>query len=342
MSLDSANRGFTATVGIALLVGATVLCGALGGVLAPLIAGRLSDAGIAGLLSAGDSLGAALLFSAVVTAGIVRGARALIAQARASRRLARRVRELAAPLPQELAEAAEHAGLVGRVVCVRAPQSFSFVYGVLTPRVAVSQGLLDRVDHDELRAVLAHERYHVANLDPMKTYIIDSLTAALFFLPALGALRARYVAGRELAADRRAVAAYGRDPLARALLKVVRGPSWAELDVAPAIGGSNLLDARVAQLETGTPPRMQTASVACLLLSAAGAGTLVAVFLASLSGFGGAAAVRHTTGTGLASAVLLDGLLCAAPFALAGLLAYMFVALRAHRHARPRAAHQAP
>jgi Zn-dependent protease with chaperone function len=331
MSIDSANRSFGEIVGVALLLGAAVLCGALGGVLAPLIAQRLSHGGPAALLKVGCSLAAALLFGAAVATSLVLGARALVTQARAGRRLARRVRELSAPLPEQLAQAADLEGLTGRVVYVQTPRSFSFVYGALTPRVAVSQGLLDRVADDELRAVLAHERYHVTNLDPLKTTIINTLTTALFFLPALDTLSTRYLAGRELAADRRAVTACGRDPLARALLKIARGPAWVGLDTAPGIGGPDLLKVRVTQLETGTPPPTHAASASSLLASAAGAGLLVAVFLTSLSGFGGATAVRDATGTGLASAVLLDGLTCAAPFTVAGVLAYMLVLRRAHR-----------
>jgi hypothetical protein len=45
----------------------------------------------------------------------------------------------------------------------------------------------------------------------------------------------------------------------------------------------------------------------------------------------GAAAVYRATGTGLATATLLGGLLCAAPFAGIGLLVYLAVALRARR-----------
>jgi len=100
------------------------------------------------------------------------------------------------------------------------------------------------------------ERYHVRNLDPLKVLLVRALPATFFFVPALAALRSRYVAGRELAADRRAVRACGHDPLVGALLKVVRGPAWGELQAAAAIGGSELLDLRIAQLESGSEPRL--------------------------------------------------------------------------------------
>src|SRR6478672_10137934 len=53
---------------------------------------------------------------------------------------------------------------------------------VLTPRVAVSRGLLEGVSDDELRAVLEHERYHVCNLDPVprRRATVSLVSAALF------------------------------------------------------------------------------------------------------------------------------------------------------------------
>ncbi|MBW3672283.1 MAG: hypothetical protein KY432_11505, partial [Acidobacteria bacterium] len=41
-----------------------------------------------------------------------------------------------------------------------------------------------------------------------------------------------------------------------ALLKVVRGPAWPELSTAAAIGGDELLEVRIAQLESGREPRI--------------------------------------------------------------------------------------
>jgi Zn-dependent protease with chaperone function len=335
MRLDSANRSFLAFMGVALLLGAFVICGAVGGVLLPLVSVRLSHDGLASLLSAGGSALAALLpFGVLVAVGLALGCRSLVRQAIASCRLARRLRGLSVRLPEELVGAAAQTGLDGRVVFVEAPESFSFVYGVLTPRVVVSRGLLERVTRGELRAVLEHERYHVCNLDPLKVLLVQALSAALFFLPALDSLRARYAAGRELAADRRALVACGRRPLVNALLKVVRGPEWSELEGTVAIGGPELLDVRVAQLETGAEPRLEALSLTRIMLSLLGAALFAAAFLVSVSGFGGPAAVYHATGTGLVSAILLGGSACAAPFAVVGFSAYSCVALRARRPRR--------
>ena len=214
MSLDQANRSFLAFVGVALLFGATVLCGAIGGVLMPLSLARMSHGGLLGLWNDRTSLLAPLVLFVLIGVGLGFGARALVRQAIASRVLSRRVSALATTAPEALAQAAQQTRLAGRVVLVDAADSFSFVYGVMTPRVAVSRGLLERTTDDELRAVLEHERYHVRNIDPFKAALVRVLSQALFILPALESLRARYVTGRELAADRRAVALCGRRPLA--------------------------------------------------------------------------------------------------------------------------------
>jgi Zn-dependent protease with chaperone function len=329
MRLDRANRSFLTFMGIALPLGAFVLCGAVGNVLAPLILARISRGELLGM--SGPSLLPVFPFVALIAVGMGLGGHSLARQVVASRRLVHRVHALAATLPAELTETAIQAGLDGRVALMDAPDSFSFVYGVLTPRVAVSRGLLEGVSRRELRAVLEHERYHVSNLDPMKVVLVRALSAALFLLPALDSLRARYVAGRELAADRRAVAACGRRPLAGALLKVVRGPEWSELEVAAPIGGPELLAIRVDQLETGAEPKVKTVSTTRVMLSLMGIAVLAVAFVASVSSLGGPTAVHHATGTGLATATLLGSLSCTAPFAGAGLLAYSLIAMRARR-----------
>lgn len=335
MRLDRANRSFLVFVSVALLFAATVLCGALGGVLMPLSLARISRGGLTSLWSDRGSLLVPLMLFVLIAVGLGLGARALVQQTVASRVLSRRVRALARTAPEALAQATRQTGLTGRVVLVDAADSFSFVYGVMTPRVVVSQGLLERATGEELHAVLEHEGYHVRNIDPLKAAIVRVLSEALFFLPALDSLRARYAAGRELAADRRAVAACGRRSLAGALMKVVRSPDWSEQAGAAAISSPELLNVRLLQLETGSEPKPEALDVESIALSLGGMALFAVVFLVSVSCLGGAAAVYHATGTGLMAATWLDTLTCTAPFAVAGLLMYSLIALRASRPLRP-------
>jgi len=335
MGLDSANRNFAALVISSLLLGVYVFCGAVGCVLVPLIVSRVSHHGVSGLVEGGHNLLPAVVFVVLVGGGVVLGARSLWRQIGASRALARRVNALMLVQPDELRQAASQAGLNGRVVLVDCPEWFSFAYGALTPQVAVSRGLLEGVSAEELRAVLEHERYHVRNLDPLKVLIVRALPATFFFLPVLGALRTRYVAGRELAADRRAVQACGRKPLVSALLKVVRGPAWSELEVAAAIGGPELLDLRVAQLESGSEPKLGAVNPLSIALSAFGAIVFAGAFTASIVNFGGSSAVSQATGTGMSLSDVLGGAMCVLPFAVGALVIYRWIAWRAREPLTP-------
>ena len=329
MKLDSANRSFLALLGISLL-GLYFTLGTGACVLLSMLAYELATGGI-DALGDGATVWPALVFLALVGAGALAGIHSLARQLRASRELARRVRDLTAPAPAALTDASRRAGLARRLRMVDSAERFSFAYGVLTPRVAISRGLIETASPDELDAVLEHERYHVQNLDPLKVLLARVLPAAVFYVPALRHLRARYVAGRELAADRRAVETCGRRPLAGALFKVVDAPKWPELSAAAAIGGPDLLDVRIAQLETGGEPPPPPLPWLLVAGSAAGVAALAGVFGLAIGGFGGVDAVVDETmpGASLEATDVLLGLACLLPWIGGAWLAYRWLTRRA-------------
>lgn len=231
----------------------------------------------------------------VVLAGLLMlgaglGTYALVDQVRATRRLsaALTARRLGPPL--RLVEAAQSVGLEGRVVLVDTPGPFSLTYGMIRPRVAISAGLLEVLDPDELSAVLVHEAHHVRSADPQKVVVARTLCRALFVLPAVAALVQRYLTARELEADRRAVRAVGVANLAGALLKATAGRSPLSGGAAAGLVGDSCLELRLQQLETGSEPSLEPlgcsdlarSAVACVLI---GAGMVAATFaLAPLVG----------------------------------------------------------
>jgi beta-lactamase regulating signal transducer with metallopeptidase domain len=329
MRLDTANRSFVGLLGAAFVAYQLLGLGAC--VLLSLLGFRIATHGVGQLGADGAQLGATALFLALVGLGALLGIASLVVQLRDSVRLADRVRALALPAPPALTQAAARAGLAGRVSLIDSKGSFSFAYGAFTPRVVVSRGLFKAASPSELAAVLEHERYHVGNLDPLKVMIARALPAALFYLPALRDLRSRYVAGRELAADQRALAACGRSPLAGALVKVLRSPAWPELGAAAAIGGAELLEIRVQQLETGGEPRVARVSKRALLLSALGATVLSASVVVSLAASGGLVAALRATMPGMDAGALgaLGMAACVLPWLVAGWLGYRWLAWRA-------------
>jgi beta-lactamase regulating signal transducer with metallopeptidase domain len=189
---------------------------------------------------------------------ILAGLGALVRQCRRTRQLSRwMTRAASAPSPP-LAIAAERAGSGHRVVEVDDDAPYAFTYGIWRPGVAVSTGLLARVTHDELCAVLRHEDYHVQHRDPLKVLALRTWAAAFFLIPLIGAVLQRILDHQELKADRAAVRQSGISPVAAALLKATGEPDSAPGTALAAMGGPALLEARVIQLETGRGPRMLT------------------------------------------------------------------------------------
>lgn len=201
------------------------------------------------------------------------------------------------------------------VEVVNHDEPFAFTFGLGAPRIALSRGLVEQLSTEELEAVVAHERYHVLARDPLKLVVARTAAKTCFFLPAVGHLVTRYLAGRELAADRRSVRDHGRPALAGALFKAVGGQGLDEFGIAAAMADPELLEARVAQLERGTeplPPRLPLASVvlSALVLGALAA-TVIAVALQG--GMSMMASGRNDALSGSdVAGVAVGGIMCAA------------------------------
>jgi hypothetical protein len=147
MKFDRATRSFLALLAVAVLVGALVCCGALGGVLLPMLFLRLTGNGPDALRNISALPAFVLLALVTISMGI--GARSFACQLSASRRLARYVSGRSVAMPSTfLPAAAAYAEMDGHLLLVDAPEAFSFVFGVLTPLVAVSRGLVEDVSAD--------------------------------------------------------------------------------------------------------------------------------------------------------------------------------------------------
>lgn len=285
MRLNTANRSFFTLVAIALVP--YLLLGLFGCGLLSVAAYRIATDGLSGLDSGDQDLRPAVLFFAVVAAGTVIAALSVRRQVQATRALTTHVAGRSLPVPAAVEHAAERARLHGRIDVLDDPQLFSFTYGLFSPRVVVSRGLVDAVAADELEAVFHHERYHVRNWDTLKVVVARAASSAFFFLPALRPLQQRYLAGRELAADRHAVREVGERPLTGALFKALGGSTWTELGAAAALGGSEFLDYRVDQLEQGEEPAMPPVPRPSVWLTVAGLGLLVFAIAVTVANAGG-------------------------------------------------------
>jgi Zn-dependent protease with chaperone function len=316
MRLDRANRSFFLLLGIALAP--YLLLGVFGCGLLTVAVYRLVVNGPSAYLD--DPLAwPALAFLVITAVGTVLGVRSLYRQARATRGLAQLVSARRLEPEDRVASLARAAGV--RVHVMDAEESYSFTYGIAVPKVVVSRALVDRVDDTELRAVLTHERYHVRNFDPLKVFLARAVPRAFFFLPALGHLLRRYLTDRELAADRSAVSSCGQPALAGALLKVVGGPSTESISAAAAIGGSELLDVRISQLEEGHEPAPPAIPRPTLAVTAFGI-VVMGLGIASIVALGNSGVVSSGDMALSAPLQAVGGVMCGAGWLVAGVALY--------------------
>ncbi|HIY66123.1 MAG TPA: M56 family metallopeptidase [Candidatus Agrococcus pullicola] len=153
--------------------------------------------------------------------------------------------------------------LFGHVVRV-IPDEAQFAYALPRRRggIVVSSGACDRLSHDELCAVLAHEREHVRKHHHIVLTLLFGLTRYCRWVPLIAAIRDAVPLYLEIAADRAAKRTVGTSSLASALLKLgdsSRAPrSNSAVLHASAIGAGS---ERVRQL-IGRPPPKNSAVIA--------------------------------------------------------------------------------
>ena len=328
--MNTANRSFVTLVAFALVPYALIglfCCGALS-----LIAYRISTDGLS-ILTDDWRIWPAIAFFAVVGAGTIRAVLSLRTQLRATERLDQHVRALELEACPKLEGAAAGTSLVGRVVLIDDQRVIQAQDILAEDRIIGYQRAIggrqnnEFVWHSEFGLQAAREKALEIFFDrnrPDALVVLDDFMAmgvvlaartagpALFYLPVLRDLHRRYVAGRELAADRRAARACGPQPLAGALYKVTTGPEWSEFGAAAAIGADDLLDLRVMQLETGREPAIHQTSRPAFVASVVALGLLGTALTFSLVTLGDPWTLfsmsNGSTSSGTATNVL--GMLC--------------------------------
>ncbi len=236
----------------------------------------------------------AILVLALAALGLlvlVRGGRSLMRQIRASRTFVGRQTVVGLRV------------IDGSVVnLVPDSRAQAFCAGLLRPQLYLSTGALDALSETELRAVLAHERHHLTRMDPLRILLARVLGEALFFLPVMRRLDARYAALAEIAADEAAARAHGAPTLASALLAFGESKTPAfVVGIAPE---------RVDHLlGRGAKWRLPLAVLSASLLALVTL-TLVAVFAATLTagaGFSLAGLVMQTCTAVMVAAPVVVG-----------------------------------
>lgn len=194
----------------------------------------------------------ALLLLALATIGITLGLSSLFRQLYATLKLIRSLLAERVALPSRVSAAARGLDLGGRIDVVDDPRPFSFCYWFLRPRICLSTGLVRRLDREELRAVLFHERYHLRHRDPLRLVVARYFAAGLYVVPVVEDLVAHFTFEKELEADQDAVAAMGTvTPLARALYRLLPDAHEVSLGLLVPVGSLSVTEARIDHLVEG-------------------------------------------------------------------------------------------
>jgi len=266
-----ADRAFALVLGLGLLSSAI-----LGALLAAIVphAMHVLRVGPDDLVDA-----VTLLVLTLATCGIALGLGSLFRQLFMTLALIRSLVARRISTPDRVATIARELGIHGRIDVVADAHAFSFCYWFRNPRICVSTALVDRLTDDELRAVLAHERYHLRHRDPLRVVIARYFAADLYVVPAVDELASFYALQKEIAADDDAVRTVGVAPLARALYALLPEAGDRDFGLLMPVTALSVTEARIDRLVAGidTPLRLSGGAVALSLGALAGAAVLVAI-----------------------------------------------------------------
>jgi len=270
--VNRADRVFTIMLGLALASSTILLALLL--TLAP----RVEQLAARGAEDTADIVVALVLLLAVC--GISLGLLTLFRQLAATAVLIRRLVAQKVALPLSVVVAARGLDLDGRIDVVADQRPFSFCYWFLRPRICLSTALVERLEPDELRAVLHHERYHLRQRDPLRQIVARYFAAGLYVVPVVDELLSFHTLQKEIEADQEAVRASGDvRSLASALYKLLPDADDVSLGLLVPVSSLSVTEARIDQLVAGRPVSLALSRLSVALSGGAlvAAAVLVAV-----------------------------------------------------------------
>lgn len=124
----------------------------------------------------------------------------------------------------------------------------SFCLGIRNPKIYISTGALRVMDHNELEAILLHEKYHLENRDSFTMFLASVIQFVFPFFPLFKDLLTNYRIEREINADQNAVEILGDNvPLLNVLKKMLAAPQTTMIGVS-AVAEYDSLEPRILVL----------------------------------------------------------------------------------------------
>jgi beta-lactamase regulating signal transducer with metallopeptidase domain len=274
VAVARADRAFGILFGLAIV--ASVILVALLITLVP----RVEHLFARGAEDTADLVAALMLFLA--TCGIALGVFSLFRQIVATAVLIRSLVARKVPTAGHVQAIGRDLGLEDRIDVVADERPFSFCYWFFRPRICLSTALVERLDADELRAVLHHERYHLRQRDPLRIVVARYFAAGLYVVPVVDELLGFYALQKEIAADEESVRAEGSvTTLASALYKLLPEADEVSLGLLVPVSSLSVTEARIDQLVAG---RQIALSLSPLSIALSGGALIGAAILVAIQG----------------------------------------------------------
>lgn len=149
---------------------------------------------------------------------------------------------------------------------------FALVFGLFTPRIAISTAMIASLTEKELKAVYSHELYHSERFHPLKMFILTVLAEAFSYLPLFRQTLHYYKCWTEIEADRYAVQTTGDvESLGSALLKMIRLYQGKDYSVSTVHFADYAVNYRIkCILKPEEPVRIPVLSVNAFMVSSIG------------------------------------------------------------------------
>jgi Zn-dependent protease with chaperone function len=188
-----------------------------------------------------------LVTTGLVIASISRIISVLVSDLQASAKIMTQLAQNQKTLPSDLQQLIKKCASPV-VVFFTDKQPIAFSFGLIKPRIAISDSLYRISSNQELQAILLHEKYHVDKKHTLKALIAKAIANGLFFLPLAKVLWEGLIKANELAADAQVISELGNSlALTSALLTVLRSKVRPSL-----VGFLNLNELRYQQLKKPT------------------------------------------------------------------------------------------
>ena len=147
-----------------------------------------------------------------------------------------------------------HSTLHGEsVVCLHSDHPMAFSAGLITPKIYLSSGMVDRLSEQQLACVLEHEAQHCRSFDPLMSWVF-CFVSGFQIKPVRKRLRTAYNIACELIADKRAAEQYDPLNVAQTLVSVSRFNSNCHMKFGTGFG-YEFVEQRVNTLLQTTPER---------------------------------------------------------------------------------------